>query len=353
MGRCPAAFPRREGMHILDSGPDCQLAPDQWERFELALGATTSVGWVDVLLSALESGEISARANSDPPATGNEKLDAVVALSPSWWAHYKAAIEDSSLPRGTQLTTWLLSEARVELGPTLRLFAGYFEQARDYFRDRRHPGQSADVWSDLEAFAWFVSNDSELVDKLRHFGHQEMEFETKARSEGLRYLQIASCGCSSGANRLLLVEFPTGCNCTKSAFDKLLASLRTGHLTAQLVGKDRKSRSVEPGEFMTATWNAASRQFALIAEVGELQFDRAQVQSATQEPKGQRQAAPEPFSIPEMKKWINGHPEYTNVKSARNAFVGEDRAKGLSASFEGVWREVHGRTRGRPPKKES
>ena len=56
---------------------------------------------------------------------------------------------------------------------------------------------------------------------------------------------------------------------------------------------------------------------------------------------------PSKFSMDEIKSWI-GQCSFSDMKSARTNFMLLPRSKGLSASFEAVWRESKPRGRGRP-----
>ena len=56
------------------------------------------------------------------------------------------------------------------------------------------------------------------------------------------------------------------------------------------------------------------------------------------------------FTDEEIDAWIKVT-SFTDMKNARDAFMSEDRAKGLSETFEERWRLEHKRGPGRPPKK--
>ena len=54
------------------------------------------------------------------------------------------------------------------------------------------------------------------------------------------------------------------------------------------------------------------------------------------------------WNTSDIKQWITGS-ELTNIKDAVKAFLKESGAKGMTLTFESVWRDVHGnRGRGRP-----
>jgi hypothetical protein len=62
-------------------------------------------------------------------------------------------------------------------------------------------------------------------------------------------------------------------------------------------------------------------------------------------------SADDPYTQDEIKNWINDNPEWTNQKSARTEFMKQERARGLSATFEAVWQDLKQRSKGRPPTK--
>jgi hypothetical protein len=58
-------------------------------------------------------------------------------------------------------------------------------------------------------------------------------------------------------------------------------------------------------------------------------------------------AVPSPFTDAEIDDWI-GSTSLTHGKKARNAFMKEQRAKGLSATFEARWKAIKKKPVGRP-----
>lgn len=63
--------------------------------------------------------------------------------------------------------------------------------------------------------------------------------------------------------------------------------------------------------------------------------------------KGEPQSVLAPFTDTEIDDWIRSTP-HTGMKLARNAFMTEPRAKGLSATFEARWNAIKGNRVGRP-----
>lgn len=63
--------------------------------------------------------------------------------------------------------------------------------------------------------------------------------------------------------------------------------------------------------------------------------------------KGQPQSVLAPFTDTEIDDWIRSTP-HTGMKLARNAFMKEPRAKGLSATFEARWNAIKQNRVGRP-----
>lgn len=59
-------------------------------------------------------------------------------------------------------------------------------------------------------------------------------------------------------------------------------------------------------------------------------------------------ASPARFTVAEIAAWIGSTP-HTGMKLARNAFMKEPRAKGLSATFEVQWKVIKKNPVGRPP----
>lgn len=63
--------------------------------------------------------------------------------------------------------------------------------------------------------------------------------------------------------------------------------------------------------------------------------------------RGKPQSMIAPFTVAEIDDWIRATP-HTGMKLARNAFMKESRAKGLSATFETQWNAIKRNSVGRP-----
>ena len=308
------------------------------EYFGIAIQAHgPSAAWILKFMGALEAGDISARAQSDPPETGNEILDAAGSPSHQWWKEYRTFCDAELIPPLTW-TWWLHDNVGVELEPLLKLFKEQLEIDRESFRRQRRIARGDHLWSELEALAWFATDAPLLVAKLRDFGYHRSESVVNARIDGVRYLRfhVAMDHCSCGSNRpLSLSGAPERCKCLKSAWKKMVDALTHGRLTARLCAENGKSHAIDAKEFTDAHWEDDTERFWFLRGGGELLFERID--------------NPIRLTDAEIRKWISDHPEYTDGKTARNAFMKQQpRAKGCSKSFEVIWKEMHPRGRGHP-----
>ena len=116
----------------------------------------------------------------------------------------------------------------------------------------------------------------------------------------------------------------------------MVDDLSHGRVIALASDEESRIRSIDPIEFTAAHWDDETGRFWFLPGARELLIGRMD----------------QPFrlAIPDIENWIAAHPEHTNVKDARTAFLKVPGTKGLSDTFEKVWQQKYSRRRGRPKK---
>jgi len=324
----------------------------EWERFGTAAQASARFGCACSFMDALETGQIKARAVAEPSEAGKAAMAAAGSLTPAWWTDHLRGAEH----RACQSDSWMQDDIEVEQRETLQLIVDYLEERRRHFADRYvRRNRRAWEWNHVDALAWVATGDIKLLQTLRDFapGTVNREEDTAARREGLQYvyLQIVRRFCRCGAKRPLLpIGSLEGCRCLQRAWDDILHALQGGLLHALFVNEAGLSEQKNSLEFLRATLDLDSGRFAFDGVSGELRFLQSDVQTAAKR-KNFRRGEVNPFSKDEIFQWIDDNPQFTNQKSARNAFMCLDRAKGLSAAFEKFWTQKKRLGRGRPSTK--
>ena len=335
--------------NLLKVAPSIQ----DFESFGAAIDAAGFAGLVPRLMDALEAGEVGAAAQRKPCATehlGNKTLKDAGSPTPSWWRDYRTFCEPSTTIPHTWVQ-WLRSQIRLNHVQVLSIFQDSFEQTREKYRD--YPKQAGDkaVWSHKEMLAWLATGDDDLIGSLRDFAPKLSDriLEIQLRNQALRYLrfQIACHHCRCGSVRPLLPRKSSEiCQCSQKSWNLLLENISQENFDLQFNFDSGLSKKLSPLDVLMIEANFDSGKIFLNEESGQLITRKSTFLSAAKRWKG----VPPPFTCDEIKTWIEKHTQYSDHKTARAAFMKEDRAKGLSATFETTWREVNPAERGRPRK---
>lgn len=254
------------------------------ESLGFAVDAADGIpGAVDLLFTALESGAILARAASTPPLTGIAVFDAAGCPTPEWWRDFKDAGVGP-----TKWAEWLRLNMELEQLPIATLLTAQFESQRKNARLHRYKGLSERVWSDIEALAWFASQDLVLVAKMRDFAFQPPNIADRARSIGLRYLRLCvardHCHCAS-QKPLRHIGAANACTCLPTAWLLLQSALIGGQIRGTVGADDQQSLPIDTGEYLNGIlrysghrieWRPAARRSGLT-------FDRDNVFAVTTE----------------------------------------------------------------------
>lgn len=333
-----------------------QRVPPSIQDFEIfgaAIDAAGLAGLVPRLMDALEAGEVRAEARRKPRAIehlGNIILKNAGSPTPSWWRDYGTMCEPRTVVPDIWVR-WLRSQVQLEHVQVLRIFQDSFDQTREKYRDC--PKQAGDeaIWSHSEMLAWLASGDDDLIRSLRDFAPKLSDriSEIRVREQALRYLrfQIACRHCRCGSVRpLLRFKSSESCQCLKKSWEIIINNISQENIELQFHSDSGLSRNISILDLFMIEADFDDGKIFLNGESGQLRIRKSTFLSAAKHWKG----VPPPFTCDEIKAWIENHSQYTDHKTARAAFLKEDRAKRLSETFETTWREVNPRDRGRPRK---